>query len=42
MFSVMKKMLCNMIEKIIYDIMIKIDWKDESVYKICVVICKYK
>ena len=40
--SVMKKMLRNMTEKTIHDIMTKTDWKDESVHKTCVAIRKYK
>ena len=37
-----KKMLRNMTEKTIHDIMTKTDWKDESVHKTCVAIRKYK
>ena len=40
--SVMKKMLRNMTEKTIHDIMTKTDWKDERVHKTCVAIRKYK
>ena len=40
--SVIKKMLRNMTEKTIHDIMTKTDWKDESVHKTCVAIRKYK
>ena len=37
-----EKMLRNMTEKTIHDIMTKTDWKDESVHKTCVAIRKYK
>ncbi len=37
-----KKLLRNMTEKSINDIMTKNDWKDESVHKTCVAVRKYK
>ena len=40
--SVMKKMLRNMTEKTIHDIMTKTDWKDDSVHKTCIAIRKYQ
>ncbi len=40
--SVLKKMLRNMTEKTIHDIMNKTDWKDDSVHKTCMAIRKYQ
>lgn len=40
--SVLKKMLRNMTEKTIHDIMNKTDWKDDSVRKTCMAIRKYQ
>lgn len=40
--SVLKKMLRNLTEKTIHDILTKNDWKDESIHKTCVNIRKYK
>lgn len=40
--SVLKKMLRNMTEKTIHDIMNKTNWKDGSVHKTCMAIRKYQ
>ncbi len=40
--GVFKKMLRNMTEKSINDIMNKNNWKDESVHKTCIAVRKYK
>lgn len=40
--SVLKKMLRNMTEKTIHDILTKTSWKDESVHKTCMAIRKYQ
>lgn len=40
--SVLKKMLRNMTEKTIHDIMNKTNWKDDSVHKTCMAIRKYQ
>ena len=40
--AMMTKLLRNMTEKTVHDILTKTDWKDESVHKTCVAIRKYK